>query len=93
MRASCEVHFLARLVSCDPKGRGFFLIRQVALQQCFEFVDALIAPPLVDDGHADRHKVDRLRIRALAAGSAAAGRGLNGAVGQVTSDLTSVVIG
>jgi hypothetical protein len=34
-----------------------------------------------------------LRIRTLATGSAAAGRGLNGAVGQVASDLASVVIG
>jgi hypothetical protein len=34
-----------------------------------------------------------LRIRTLATGSAAAGRGLNGAVGQVTSDLTSIVVG
>ena len=61
-----------RLVSCDPQGRGFFLIGQVALQQRFEFVDALDAPAFIDDGHADRHKVDRLWIRALAAGSASA---------------------
>jgi hypothetical protein len=33
----------------------------------------LIASTLVDDGHTDRHEVDRLRIRALAAGSATAG--------------------
>ena len=62
-----------RLVSCDPQGRGFFLIGQVALQQRFEFVDALVAPAFIDDGHADGHEVDRLRIRALAAGSATAG--------------------
>ena len=81
------------LVSRDPQRRGFFLIGQVAFQQCFEFVDVLIAPTLVDDGHADRHKVDRLRIRTLAAGSATAGRSLDGAVGQVTGNLASVVVG
>ncbi len=93
MRASCEVHFLDPACKLRSAGRGFFLIGQVALQQRFEFVDALIAPAFVDNGHADRHKVDRLRIRALDAGSATAGRGLNGAVGQVTGDLASVVIG
>jgi hypothetical protein len=69
------------LVSRDPQRRGLFLIGQVALQQCFEFVDVLIASTLVDDGHTDRHEVDSLRIRTLAAGSTAAGRSLDGAVG------------
>jgi hypothetical protein len=78
------------LVSRDPQRRGLFLIGQVALQQCFKFVDALIATAFVDDGHTDRHEVDCLCVRTFAAVSATAGRSLDGAVGQVTSDLVSL---